>query len=304
MRSNKIKTRDTATFRRQFMQPGPEADAMLQQSQGRFFIVPVEEMFKLITLPVPPTRATTHSVIFITEGEAIMSIGSDTYTIHAGECFAVAAGQVFSFRHPDVNKGFICNFHDDFLAGRLGKKELLHDFEFLTVWGNPCIRPDIQAAVYIRQLMERLCAEYIMNGTQHADLLQAYLTALLYELKYAYVPLSGSKQVKSVSLTNHFKELLFAHIRATHRVSDYASMMHITPNHLNKVVKEITGKSPTTWIDEMLILEAKVLLYQTDFPIGEIAAELGFDDPSYFSRLFKKYEGTTPVAFRKMIETS
>ena len=69
-------------------------------------------------------------------------------------------------------------------------------------------------------------------------------------------------------------------------------------------MKSITEKSPTKWIDETLVLEAKVLLYQTELSINEVANEIGIEDQSYFSRLFKKYEQVTPLQFRKMIEIS
>lgn len=78
-------------------------------------------------------------------------------------------------------------------------------------------------------------------------------------------------------------------------------MLSITPNHLNKCLRTITGKSPTKWIDEAIILEAKVLLSQTTLSVNEITTELGLSDPSYFSRFFRKYEGCTPLEFRKHI---
>lgn len=84
----------------------------------------------------------------------------------------------------------------------------------------------------------------------------------------------------------------------------YARLLHITPNHLNKTVKQLTGKTPTRWIDETLVLEAKMLLYQTGLSIGQVAEDIGMQDPSYFSRMFKKYEGVTPLAFRKMMQMS
>jgi len=115
---------------------------------------------------------------------------------------------------------------------------------------------------------------------------------------------SASTQTNSVSITNRFRELLVDRIKTSHRVTDYASELNITPNHLNKAVRTITGKSPTKWIDEAIVLESKVLLYQSSLSISAIAAEVGLFDASYFSRLFKKYEGVTPLAFRKMIETS
>ncbi len=127
---------------------------------------------------------------------------------------------------------------------------------------------------------------------------------MLYEINNVYAPLSDSKQVQSVAISNRFKELLFTHIRSKHLVSDYAALMHISPNHLNRVVKQITGKSPTKWIDETMMLEAKVLLYQTDHSISQVAEQIGIEDSSYFSRMFKKYEGVTPIEFRKMVEKS
>lgn len=58
-------------------------------------------------VPVPPTRATRHSILYLTEGEAIMTIGSETYTICKNECLIVPAGQVYSFANPDINKGHL-----------------------------------------------------------------------------------------------------------------------------------------------------------------------------------------------------
>ncbi|MEQ9442505.1 MAG: helix-turn-helix transcriptional regulator, partial [Cyclobacteriaceae bacterium] len=161
-----------------------------------------------------------------------------------------------------------------------------------------------QTSEYVRQLLLRMYRAYSETGLAQSAVIQSYLIALLCEVNSAYQPLSGSKQTAAVSIANHFRELLFANIKSQHRVSDYAAQLSITPNHLNKSVKAITGKSPTKWIDETLVLEAKVLLYQTDLAITEVAAEIGIFDASYFTRLFKKYEGLTPLEFRKLIETS
>lgn len=160
------------------------------------------------------------------------------------------------------------------------------------------------ASKYVHQLLERIFFDYAANGLKHIDILQSYFIALLCEINNVYAPLSNSNQLQATTITNKFKELLFNNIRSKHLVADYAELLHITPNHLNKTIRQITGKSPTKWIDETLILEAKVLLHQTDFAINEIAAEIGISDPSYFSRLFKKYVGITPLVFRKMIEMS
>ena len=151
-----IKTYDTISFREKFMQAGQQLESLLQPGFDRFFIVRVEDMIRLMKLPVPPNRATSHTIIYLTGGEAIMRIGSQTYRIFKEECLVVPAGQVFSFDNVDLNTGYLLGFQDDFLLGRMALREGLQAFDFLRVWGNPCIRPDAQAAGHMQALFSRL----------------------------------------------------------------------------------------------------------------------------------------------------
>lgn len=299
-----IQTYSTEAFRERYMKRDQKLNSLLKPDFGRFFITPVEEMIRLIRLPVPPARSTTHTFIYLAGGEAVMTIGHKTYTIYKDQCLFVPAGQVFSFATVDENKGFLCNFHPDFVISAVTKSMSLASFEFLKVWGNPCIKLDEQASADVHQLLERMFRSYSAQGLEQLHILQSYLTALLLEINSVFKPLSPSSTFQPVSLTNQFKELLFKHIKAKHLVKDYAALLHVTPSHLNRTVKLVTGKSPTKWIDEALLLEAKVLLYQTSFSIAEVADEIGMSDSSYFTRLFKKYQGVTPRQYRKMIEKS
>lgn len=103
-------------------------------------------------------------------------------------------------------------------------------------------------------------------------------------------------------LTDRFRELIAANYKTNQSVAGYATILNVTPNHLTKSVKAATGKSPTQWIDELIVLEARVLLYQSHLSISEISFELGIEDPSYFGRMFKKYTGLAPTDFRKQLE--
>ncbi len=261
-------------------------------------------MIRLMKLPVPPTRVTTHTLIYLTDGEAVMTIGSETYKIFKDECLAVPAGQVFSFSNIDINQGYLCSFHNDIVVGKFGKNDLLKDFEFLQVWGNPRISLDPQTSAFVLPLFKRLLHEYSTRGLSRPEIIQSYFVALLCEINSACQPTTGGSITRAATLTNQFKALLFANLKTHHLVTDYASFLSITPNHLNKSVKAVTGKSPARWIDEAVVLEAKVLLHQSTLSINQIATEIGFSDPSYFSRLFRKYEGQTPSQFREMIEKS
>ena len=299
-----VKTYNGESFRENYIQPEAGIDALLKADFGRFFIVRVEEMIRRMKLPVPPVRTTNHTLIFLTKGEAVMNIGSENYTIGRYECLVVPAGQLFSFSQVDLNEGYLCNVHNDFIVGKFGKPDLLKEYEFFRVWGNPRICLDEPTGEFVGHLLNRMLFHYTQHGLMQPDRIQAVFIALLSEINQAYQPMSAHPQTHAVLTTNRFRELLFSHIRTHHLVTDYANMLNLSPNHLNKSVKAITDKSPTKWIDEAIVLEAKVLLFQTNFPISEIDAQVGIMDSSYFSRLFKKIEGVTPHAFRKMIETA
>lgn len=304
MKSKEIRTYNADEFMRRFMTSNVKLTRMMQRDFMRFFIADVQELIKISKVPVPPTRATTHTLIYLTKGVASMKIGFLKLKIREHMCLVVPAGQVFSYDQYEVNEGFICNFQSDFLVGKLGSNELVRDFDFLNIWGNPVIKVGSRRGKYLQQTFQRLLDEYAVNGMTNVDILQSYFIAALCDVNHAYKPLTNHKNKSAVNLTNRFKALVHAHITTRHLVVDYADMLHVSPNHLNKKVKEVSGIAASKWIDYVLVTEAKVLLAQTSFTVNEIATKLGIFDQSYFSRLFKKYERITPVEFRTKMQMS
>jgi AraC family transcriptional activator of pobA len=279
-----------------FFEPAPSLQHLLGSQPDQFFVVRVEDMYQHLRGPVPAVRSAAHTALFIATGEAHMAVGYDHYTARAGELLLVPAGQVHSYAPHDVNTGFLCHFHPDLLR-RGGTAEP----EFLTGWGHPHLRFEPGAADFIRALFPRMLAVYQQQGLAAQGVLLTHLAALLAEASHAYQPQPGPAPSAAAALTQAFKRQLSQRVRHEHRVAAYAESLHITPNHLNKVVRATTGKSPTRWIDEALVLEAKALLFQTTLPVAEVAALVGVPDASYFSRLFKKLEGQTPSALRQAV---
>ena len=78
-------------------------------------------------------------------------------------------------------------------------------------------------------------------------------------------------------------------------------MFAVTPNHLNKCVKTVTGQSAHDLLSEMILLEAKVMLKQTNLSISEIAFQVGRNEISDFVRFFKSKTGISPGEYRKMV---
>ncbi len=99
-----------------------------------------------------------------------------------------------------------------------------------------------------------------------------------------------------------FLESVFDPRRTPGTIASYAEKAGISENYLSRLVKQSTGRSVGAWIDIVRIQRAKRLLSFTSLPIIDIAASIGVEDQSYFSRLFKKVTGTTPSAFRKKMQ--
>ncbi len=291
-----IKTLNSEIFKLKHMLSGKETDGLLKADYNPFFIYRVEEMFRLIMLPVPPMRMPGHSLLFLKSGEANMNIGLEKYTLSAGEILVVPAGQIFSFDQPDVNTGYICNFPNEFLIDKNFQFQADH-FPFLDAAANHRIN-DLPFQEF-DSLFENLDLEYTARGLQRISIVKSWLILILQKLNYECGNLIRNP---SSTLPGHFikfKQLLGVSFKEQHRVSFYADKLNMSPGHLNKVIRDASGKSPSVWIEEMLLLETKAMLAQTDFSIQQIALSLGFLDQSYFGRFFKKHTGVSASAYRK-----
>ena len=257
-----------------------------------------------LQLPVPPSKHSCHTLLFVSSGTHIMKVGYEEYRTFSNEIIMVPAGQIFSIKNVNIlHTGFICQFHPDILIGKYGSREMLNEFDFLKISGNPKISLTTEDAASVTSILNRLQKEYLDNPTANLNIVQAYLMALFCEMNKNKA--KASKVISAAEmLTGKFKELIHQNIKSQHEVGFYASLLNITPNHLNKSVKTVTGKSAAKWIDETILLEAKYLLFQTTLSVSEIALQVGHEDRSYFCRFFKKQEGITPVQYRKMIDKS
>ena len=97
-----------------------------------------------------------------------------------------------------------------------------------------------------------------------------------------------------------FTHLLGEHFREERSVGFYARQLCITPKYLTTLIKRISGKSVSEWIDNYVILEAKTLLKYSNMSVQEIAFKVGFESTAYFSNSFKKMIGCSPNEFRRL----
>lgn len=104
---------------------------------------------------------------------------------------------------------------------------------------------------------------------------------------------------RHIEIVLMFRHLLVEHLATNRQPSYYASLLNISTVYLNEIVKEVTGMNTTLYIKKEVVLQAKRLLIHTDLAVKEIADRLGVDDYAYFSRLFTRTTGISPVLFRQ-----
>jgi hypothetical protein len=130
------------------------------------------------------------------------------------------------------------------------------------------------------------------------ELIAFYIFTLLKEASLFVESDLKPQKNAAASLVERYKEALSQFIYQKQKVSDYANYLHVTPNHLNKCVKNITLKSSQDLLNEMMILEAKSLLKYSNLHIAEIAIKLGNQTPSNFARFFKSKTGMMPKEYK------
>ena len=107
------------------------------------------------------------------------------------------------------------------------------------------------------------------------------------------------KKKKWTVLFARYRHLVNEHFLSVSTVTEYAGMLNITPNYLSQIILQTLGTNAKSIIDDRIILEADYLLTYSDLSIKEIGYRLNFDEPTHFTRFFKKHKGVTPGSFRR-----
>ena len=140
-------------------------------------------------------------------------------------------------------EGFACHFTNEIL--HLERHPLLHSLDFLSFNNHPLVHiPEAHMPV-ILLLLKRIEEEAQGNLLNKYSLIQSYLIALFLELSRFVTPQVTHHTNAALTIAGHFKNLLHVHIEEKQRISEYAQMLSITPNHLNKAVKQATGRTAT-----------------------------------------------------------
>ncbi len=251
--------------------------------------------------PDTPHRHDFYTILVVKNGEGKHIIDFKTYELSKNQVYFISPGQVHQLTEQLPSIGYSIVFSSQFLAMNNILVDFIEDINLFNDFGST---PPL------------LLGESEMDGIDHyASEMMDYLdsnTPYKYEaigslLKLILISchslcslnqLDTQTMESGGSLVRNFKKLVNQKFKEWHHASAYAEALNITPDHLNRVVKSLTGKTAKEHIQSRLTTAAKRMFYFTSLSNKEIAFVLGFSEPANFSAFFKTCTGTSPSKFK------
>lgn len=233
-----------------------------------------------------PHNHAFHSLVWFTEGSGSYVIDYDEFEIKPNRIFYVAPLQIHNWSLYENIRGYVFFINP--------KVELGLNFEGTFTYLDLNTSDQLLHSTLLGQLQKELT----INDFYSADVIrrgsQFYLLLLS---RIAQVRLTHP-QIKDEQI-DKFKKLILDHFSSTHPISFYANILNMSQSRLNSICKRIYSISAKQYLLNIKISESKRLIIYTDMNINEITYHVGFEDSSYFARIFKKKVGISPTEFMK-----
>lgn len=249
-----------------------------------------------------PHRHTYYEICIFINGAGSHMIDFKTFQIKSNSIHFLTPGQVHLISKEENYHGFLLVFSREFFSLGLQDENLLMTLPFFNNnTAEPILNLNKKEFDELLDIIENIIIDYKRDSEIREDVLRSYLHIFLLKCRCFFNKDHCDKDIvkdKTFLLVNKFRRLVEQNFREIHLVKEYAGLLNESPVHLNKIVKSITGKNASEFIIRRIVLEAKRLLIYTDLSNKEVSFKMNYDDPSYFSRLFRKKVGISPSEFR------
>ncbi|HEX2927926.1 MAG TPA: helix-turn-helix transcriptional regulator [Ruminiclostridium sp.] len=235
--------------------------------------------------------------------------GKTKYDSDKGLMYFLKPGQVLNIYDVEIKeKGFSIYFHEDYLMGHPLFKEI-RKYNFFDYEINEALHLSPREKEVMWSLYHKIEAEYHNNPDEFSKpIILSHLDSLLKYAQRFYKrqfidrkPLSGSTITKFNEYLVGYFETRESAEKGLPTVNQMALQLNLSPKYLSDLLKQETGKTAMELIHLFVISEAKNMIVSGEKSISEIAYQLGFDNPPYFSRLFKKEVGLSPKEYKNQI---
>jgi AraC family transcriptional activator of pobA len=276
----------------------------LRKEIGHFNVFKLDDFVGNTCKPFPYTRKDFYKISLI--------IGKNK--VHYADKISVIEDQALFFANPQIpynweqvdenQTGFFCIFTEAFF-NQFGN---LKEYPLFQPGGNPIVPISMELAESLKKVYLKMFDEINSDYTFKYDVLRNLVFEIIHQaLKTQTVTTSlYSKSNATIRVSSLFLELLerqFPIESISQQInfrspSEFANQLNVHVNHLNKALKETTGKTTSQIVSERIVKEAMILLKQTNWNINEIAWCLGFDELSHFINFFKKNVQVSPKTYR------
>ena len=246
-----------------------------------------------------PHRHNFYLLVLFTNGSGDHEIDFARFDIKPGSLFVLQPGQIHHWQLSSDIEGYIVFYSQEIYNVYFGNKKIENYPFYQSVMNQPEIFFDASELSRVQPYFDLMIAENKKNFPKKEDKLLNLLDCIHIEISRKY--LSDTNHIThSYNYKIHQLEQYLEQFYKTEKSpSFYAFKMNITLKHLNRICKDTLNQTVTKLIAQRIILEAKRLLINPTLSINQVADVLGFDNYSYFTKLFKKQAGITPSEFRK-----
>jgi AraC family transcriptional activator of pobA len=240
-----------------------------------------------------------HDILLVTRGRGTFRLDGERCRVAPGVVLFTRPGELRGWDVTGLD-GACLFFTEEFVAEALADARFLQQLAFFRD-GRPSAALELTPAE-LRVFMARFRAmqreiRALRDDASHA--LRALLYELLVLLNRWYAARHGRAPARPPNATiERFQRLVERDHARRHRLAEYACDLGVTPGHLNALCRATLRESASRVVRRRLTLEAKRLLAHSDLTAAQVGFRLGFDDPAYFARFFRREAGLPPTAFR------
>jgi AraC family transcriptional activator of pobA len=199
------------------------------------------------------------------------------------------------------HKGYGIFFSPGFMYGNFADQHLAKDLPFFSPFNTPTIYLNQATVGLFIDIIHKIQHEQDHFGAVSQEIIKSYLNILFLKAKQHY---QNSDTIyalnRDAEIFYAFDNLVQKHFKELNTVKQYAGIMHISGKHLSETVKKVSGASALQHIHKTQLNYASAQLLHTGKTVSEIAYELNFENPDYFSVFFKRLTGKSPLQFRSL----